>query len=155
MALRAGVAVADIEFVQFHPTALTPGAATILRSCWPALLRDAKGERFVDELLRAAGVTRDDRRDAEQTSTILAQRHGLDRFDERFPTMRPVRAVRLTPPPTGCRSPAALPAAGSCSTSTVQRRYRVWGRGRGRLHPSTERTARVELAARGWCSDHA
>ena len=55
MALRAGVAVADIEFIQFHPTALhheampRPLLSEALRG-HGALLRDAAGERFVDEL---------------------------------------------------------------------------------------------------------
>ena len=55
MALRAGVAVADVEFVQFHPTALhheampRPLLSEALRG-HGAMLRDARGERFVDEL---------------------------------------------------------------------------------------------------------
>jgi L-aspartate oxidase len=55
MALRAGVAVADVEFVQFHPTALhaaempRPLLTEALRG-HGAVIRDAKGERFVDEL---------------------------------------------------------------------------------------------------------
>src|SRR2546428_311796 len=53
MALRAGVAVADVEFMQFHPTALhhpkmpRPLLSEALRG-HGALLRDAAGERFVD-----------------------------------------------------------------------------------------------------------
>ena len=56
MALRAGVAVADIEFVQFHPTALhhpvmpRPLLSEALRG-EGAVLVDHAGERFVDELL--------------------------------------------------------------------------------------------------------
>src|SRR4029079_4275428 len=56
MALRAGVAVADLEFVQFHPTALhhpampRPLLSEALRG-HGAKLRDARGEQFVDELL--------------------------------------------------------------------------------------------------------
>src|SRR5690606_18848243 len=56
MALRAGVAVADVEFEQFHPTALhhpampRPLLSEALRG-HGALLRDAAGDRFVDELL--------------------------------------------------------------------------------------------------------
>jgi L-aspartate oxidase len=55
IALRAGAAVADVEFVQFHPTALAvnrlprPLLSEALRG-HGALLRDAAGERFVDEL---------------------------------------------------------------------------------------------------------
>lgn len=55
MALRAGVAVADVEFMQFHPTALAvdrlprPLLTEALRGDG-ALLRNARGERFVEEL---------------------------------------------------------------------------------------------------------
>src|SRR3546814_14965172 len=55
MALRAGAALADVEFVQFHPTALhheampRPLLSEALRG-HGAFLRDASGERFVDEL---------------------------------------------------------------------------------------------------------
>ena len=55
MAMRAQVAVADVEFVQFHPTALAvdrmprPLLSEALRG-HGALLRGADGERFVDEL---------------------------------------------------------------------------------------------------------
>jgi L-aspartate oxidase len=52
MAVRAGVAVADTEFVQFHPTVLAlPGATPFLVSeavrGEGAYLRDAAGERFM------------------------------------------------------------------------------------------------------------
>ena len=63
MALRAGVAVADVEFVQFHPTALhhpampRPLLSEALRG-HGALLRDGGGERFVDELAPRDVVSR-------------------------------------------------------------------------------------------------
>ena len=63
MALRAGVPVADVEFVQFHPTALhhpampRPLLSEALRG-HGALLRDARGERFVDELAPRDVVSR-------------------------------------------------------------------------------------------------
>src|SRR5439155_3654105 len=63
MALRAGVAVADVEFMQFHPTALhhpampRPLLSEALRG-HGALIRDAHGERFVDELLPRDQVAR-------------------------------------------------------------------------------------------------
>lgn len=55
MALRAGVATADLEFVQFHPTALhvdqspRPLLSEAMRGDG-AILRDVDGERFVDEM---------------------------------------------------------------------------------------------------------
>ncbi len=63
MALRAGVPVADVEFMQFHPTALhhpampRPLLSEALRG-HGALLRDADGERFVDELAPRDVVSR-------------------------------------------------------------------------------------------------
>jgi L-aspartate oxidase len=94
MALRAGVAVADLEFVQFHPTALhhpavpRPLLSEALRG-HGALLRDRDGQRFVDELLPRDEVSR------AMTSRMLDQdvdhlwldATALERFDERFPTI--------------------------------------------------------------------
>ena len=63
MALRKDVPVADIEFVQFHPTALhhpkmpRPLLSEALRG-HGAILRDSHGERFVDELLPRDRVAR-------------------------------------------------------------------------------------------------
>ncbi|HET9442084.1 MAG TPA: L-aspartate oxidase [Acidimicrobiales bacterium] len=105
MALRAGVAVADLEFFQFHPTALhhpampRPLLSEALRG-HGALLRDTHGERFVDELARRDHVAR------AMAATMLAQgvdhlwldATHLERFDERFPTIAAsVRAVGLDP----------------------------------------------------------
>ena len=105
MALRAGVAVADVEFMQFHPTALAhpamprPLLSEALRG-HGALLRDAHGERFVEELRPRDQVSR------AMTEKLLEQgvEHlwldatGLERFDERFPTIAAsVRAVGLDP----------------------------------------------------------
>src|SRR5437868_38198 len=94
MALRAGVAVADVEFMQFHPTALhhpampRPLLSEALRG-HGALLRDADGQRFVDELQPRDVVSR------AMTTRMLEQgvdhmwldATGLERFDERFPTI--------------------------------------------------------------------
>ena len=105
MALRAGVAVADIEFIQFHPTALhheampRPLLSEALRG-HGALLRDAAGERFVNELEPRDVVSR-----AE--ASIMRDQHvdhvwldatGLEDFDERFPTIAAeLRAAGLDP----------------------------------------------------------
>jgi L-aspartate oxidase len=105
MALRAGVAVADIEFVQFHPTALhhqsmpRPLLSEALRG-HGALLRDAAGEQFVDELQPRDVVSR-----AE--AAVMREQHvdhvwldatGLEDFDQRFPTIaRALRAAGLDP----------------------------------------------------------
>ncbi|MFV1991957.1 MAG: L-aspartate oxidase, partial [Acidimicrobiales bacterium] len=94
MALRAGVACADLEFVQFHPTALhhpqmpRPLLSEALRG-HGALLRNTKGERFVDELLPRDEVSR--------AMTAEMSRHevdhcfldatGLSEFAQRFPTI--------------------------------------------------------------------
>ncbi|HEX2192754.1 MAG TPA: FAD-binding protein, partial [Acidimicrobiales bacterium] len=94
MALRAGVAVADLEFVQFHPTALhhpsmpRPLLSEALRG-HGALLRYARGDRFVDELAPRDVVAR--------AMAIRMQEQGVDHlwldatplpaFGQRFPTI--------------------------------------------------------------------
>jgi L-aspartate oxidase len=105
MALRAGVAVADVEFVQFHPTALhhptmpRPLLSEALRG-HGALLRDRDGERFVDELLPRDEVSR------AITATLLEQgtEHvwldvsPIEQFDQRFPTIATtLRSVGFEP----------------------------------------------------------
>lgn len=105
MALRAGAAVADVEFVQFHPTALhhpampRPLLSEALRG-HGALLRDAKGEQFIDELLPRDRVSK------AMTARMLEQgiEHlwldatNLADFDARFPTIAAaLHAVGLDP----------------------------------------------------------
>ena len=105
MALRAGVAVADSEFVQFHPTALhhpampRPLLSEALRG-HGAKLRDANGEQFVDELLPRDRVSK------AMTARMLQQgvdhlwldATELDDFAARFPTIAAaLRDVGLDP----------------------------------------------------------
>jgi len=94
MALRASVAVADVEFIQFHPTALhhpstpRPLLSEALRG-HGALLRNAKGDRFVDELAprdvvsRAMAATME----AEGVEHCWLDVTVLEHFAQRFPTL--------------------------------------------------------------------
>jgi L-aspartate oxidase len=90
MALRAGVPVADLEFVQFHPTALDlpgrTGPAPLLSEALRgegAVLVDGAGRRFVDELaprdVVAAAI-------AERGGAWLDASPVVD-FERRFPTL--------------------------------------------------------------------
>ncbi|HET6873704.1 MAG TPA: FAD-binding protein [Acidimicrobiales bacterium] len=102
MAIRAGVAVADLEFIQFHPTALNlPGGdsprpllSEALRGDG-ALLRDEQGHRFVDEL-----------QPRDVVAAAIAERGGawldvspVEEFATRFPNLdRISRDAGLAPP---------------------------------------------------------
>jgi L-aspartate oxidase len=94
IALRAGVAVADIEFVQFHPTALhhpqmpRPLLSEALRG-HGALLRDADKERFVDELLPRDIVSRAmaARMIDQGVDHLWLDATGLEEFEQRFPNI--------------------------------------------------------------------
>ena len=94
MALRAEVAVADLEFFQFHPTALhhpampRPLLSEALRG-HGALLRDTEGKRFVEELASRDVVSRAmaDRMAALGVGHLWLDATGLEAFDERFPTV--------------------------------------------------------------------
>lgn len=94
MALRAGVPTADVEFVQFHPTALhhpampRPLLSEALRG-HGAILRDRDGERFVDELAPRDVVSRAmAARMVEQgVDHLWLDATALERFSPRFPTI--------------------------------------------------------------------
>jgi L-aspartate oxidase len=94
MALRAGVPSADVEFVQFHPTALhhpampRPLLSEALRG-HGALLRDRDGERFVDELAPRDVVSQAmAARMADQgVDHLWLDATDLERFPQRFPTI--------------------------------------------------------------------
>jgi L-aspartate oxidase len=105
MALRAGVAVADVEFVQFHPTALhhpampRPLLSEALRG-HGAILRDRDGERFVEELAPRDVVSRAmASRMAEQgVDHLWLDATGLEQFLQRFPTIAAsLSAIGLDP----------------------------------------------------------
>jgi L-aspartate oxidase len=105
MALRAGVPVADLEFFQFHPTALhhpampRPLLSEALRG-HGALLRDAEGERFVDELAPRDVVSRAmaDRMAAQSVDYLWLDATELEAFGDRFPTVAAsLRAAGLDP----------------------------------------------------------
>ncbi len=94
MALRAGVLVTDVEFVQFHPTALhhpvmpRPLISEALRG-HGALLRDRTGERFVDELQPRDVVSRAIAAELSQSGAehVWLDCTGLADFATRFPTI--------------------------------------------------------------------
>ena len=94
MALRAGVAVADVEFVQFHPTALhheampRPLLSEALRG-HGALLRGADGSQFVDELQPRDVVSRAicSQMQADHADHVWLDATVLEGFDQRFPTI--------------------------------------------------------------------
>ena len=124
MALRAGVACADLEFVQFHPTALhhpampRPLLSEALRG-HGALLRDTKGERFVDELLPRDKVSRAIHArmlelDAEH---VYLDATGLEDFDIRFPTIAAILSDAGLDPATDLLPVA--PAAHYCCGGVV------------------------------------
>ncbi len=105
MALRAGVAVADVEFVQFHPTALhleampRPLLSEALRG-HGAKLRDGRGERFVDELQPRDVVSRAELEVmvAQGIDHVFLDARDLEDFDARFPTIdAALRATGLDP----------------------------------------------------------
>jgi len=94
MALRAGVAVADVEFMQFHPTALhhpampRPLLSEALRG-HGALLRDTNGDRFVDELAPRDAVSRAMAMRMQELGAdhLWLDATGLEDFGGRFPTI--------------------------------------------------------------------
>jgi L-aspartate oxidase len=93
MALRSGAALLDMEFVQFHPTALSvPGAPRFLVSeavrGEGALLLNGRGERFVDELSARDEVARAifrENRDGRGPVALDLRRLDPDRVRRRFP----------------------------------------------------------------------
>ncbi len=82
-AYRAGAAVADLEFVQFHPTTLVDSTLLLSEALRGegALLLDDCGERFTDELAPRDVVARD----IAARGTALLDLREIDRT--RFPSL--------------------------------------------------------------------
>ena len=163
MALRAGVPVADVEFVQFHPTALhhpampRPLLSEALRG-HGALLRDARRRA----LRRRAGPARrgqpgHGRRawPSRASTTSGSTPPGSSASRPRFPTIAASLAGHRARPrrATGCRSPrrpTTSPAAWSPTCDGATALPGLWAVGRGRLHRGARRQpAGLQLAARG------
>lgn len=93
-AVRAGAAVADVEFFQFHPTALhhslspRPLLTEALRG-HGAVLRNVHGDRFVDELQPRDVVSRAilNQMRIDGTSNVWLDATALESFDQRFPNI--------------------------------------------------------------------
>ncbi|MDA8292084.1 MAG: FAD-binding protein [Actinomycetota bacterium] len=105
MALRAGLGLADVEFVQFHPTALhvpalpRPLLSEALRG-EGAVLRGANGERFVDELEPRHVVSRAIAAQlaADGSDHVLLDATPVEGFALRFPSLaRALEEVGLDP----------------------------------------------------------
>ncbi|MDQ0644937.1 L-aspartate oxidase [Microbacterium murale] len=104
-ALRAGAAVADLEFMQFHPTVLAAGPAFLISEAVRgegATLLDDEGRRFVfdshpdGELAPRDIVSRAIAKQAAHGRPVLldATMLGADRLAARFPTIDRVTRER-------------------------------------------------------------
>ncbi len=83
VAYRAGAALADLEFVQFHPTALVDSSLLLSEALRGegAVLLDEDGQRFTDELAPRDVVARE----IAARGTVRLDLRQIDR--ERFPTL--------------------------------------------------------------------
>jgi L-aspartate oxidase len=82
-AFRAGATLADLEFVQFHPTTLVDSSLLLSEALRGegALLLDEEGNRFTDELAPRDVVARE----IAARGTVLLDLRAIDRG--RFPTL--------------------------------------------------------------------
>jgi L-aspartate oxidase len=113
-AYRGGAAIADLEFVQFHPTALVDSSLLLSEALRGegALLLDESGSRFTDELAPRDVVARE----IAARGTALLDLRAIDRT--RFPSLMGNLAERgydpaLTPIPV---APAAHYTVGGVVT---------------------------------------
>ena len=136
MAFRGGAAVADLEFVQFHPTALA-GSSLLLSEALRgdgALLLDEHGERFVEELaprdvvdraIKARGSVRLDLRPIDRSRfPALMQRLAEAGFDPGAQPVPVAPAAHYTMGGVvtdlhGATSLDGLYAAGECACTGV------------------------------------
>ena len=92
VALKAGARVSDIEFIQFHPTALKNSSILISESARGAggYLLNSQGERFTDELLPRDEVARAIHREITKGEEVFLDiRHLGEQFiDENLPQER-------------------------------------------------------------------
>ncbi|WP_038056796.1 L-aspartate oxidase [Thermus amyloliquefaciens] len=105
LAHRAGAVLRDLEFVQFHPTAL-PDGSLVSEACRGegALLLNALGERFMPrydplgELAPRDVVARAVFRERERTGGVFLDLRPIPQLEERFPTVvASARALGLEP----------------------------------------------------------
>jgi len=105
LAWRAGAVLRDLEFVQFHPTAL-PEGSLVSEACRGegALLLNARGERFMPrydplgELAPRDVVARAVFREGRETGGVYLDLRPIPRLEARFPTVvARARALGLDP----------------------------------------------------------
>ncbi|MCS6867835.1 MAG: FAD-binding protein [Thermus sp.] len=105
LAWRAGAALRDLEFVQFHPTAL-PDGSLVSEACRGegAVLRNARGERFMPrydpqgELAPRDVVARAVFAERQATGGVYLDLRPIPRLEERFPSVvAQARALGLDP----------------------------------------------------------
>jgi succinate dehydrogenase / fumarate reductase flavoprotein subunit len=120
MALRAGVPLKDLEFMQFHPTTLFPSGILITEGCRGegGTLLNSEGERFMQryapqklELASRDVVSRSEQTEIDEGrgvngSVLLDLRHlGAERIITRLPGTREVTMTFLGIDPIGAPIP--------------------------------------------------
>jgi succinate dehydrogenase/fumarate reductase flavoprotein subunit len=108
MALRLGLPLKDMEFMQFHPTTLYPSGILLTEGCRGegAYLINSEGDRFMQkyapnamELASRDVVSRSEQTEIDEGrgihgSVLLDMRHlGADRINERLPGSRELSMV--------------------------------------------------------------